>query len=172
VTIKWSAVRYVAAFVLLIFSGLAAVAYNALSNDQNLRVQLLQSGTRASGKITDIGGSRGTTPFVDMEFRTHDGREIKTTYRSGMSFPEINVIGKGMNVTIVYDPADPLTAIPTPFGSVIQRDVIAELFEFLRRISLALLLCSPVIVGAAFYKQLRSRSGANADNSLKPPPTT
>jgi Protein of unknown function (DUF3592) len=171
VTIKWSAVQYFAAFVLLIFSGLAAIAYNALSNDQNLRAQLLQGGTGASGKITDLGGSRGTTSFVDMEFRTRDGRDIKTTYRSGLRFPEIDVIEKGMYVTIVYDPAAPLRAIPAPFGSVIQRDVISELFEFLRKIGLALLLGSPVIVGSALYLQWRSRSSTKTDNNLTPPPT-
>jgi hypothetical protein len=162
---------YVVVTLALLFSGLAAGAYNALSNDQNLRVQLLQSGSRASGKITDMGGSRGVAPFVDIEFRSRDGRDIKTTYRSGMRFPEIDVIEKGMDVTIVYDPADPLKAIPAPFGSVMQRNVMAELFQFLWSIGLVLLLCSPVIVGSALYLQWRSRSSTKTDNNLKPPPT-
>ena len=150
--LKWKHMVYVTVALALLFSGLTALAYNALSNDQNLRVQLLHSGSRASGKITDMGGSRGVARFVDIEFHTRDGRDIKSTYRSGMRFPEIYVIEKGMNVTIVYDPANPLRAIPAPFGSVIQRDVTAGLFEFLRTIGLALLICSPVIVGSAFYK--------------------
>jgi hypothetical protein len=162
---KWKHIGYVVIALVLLFSVLAAVAFDTLNDDQNLRIQLLQGGTRATGKITDMGGSRGRISFVDIEFRTRDGRDIKTTYRSGMRFPEINVIEKGMSVTIVYDPADPLNAIPAPFGSVIQRDVAAELFDFLWRIGLALLLCSPVIVGAAFYLQWRSQSVTNANNT-------
>jgi hypothetical protein len=163
-------IGYVVAAIILLFSVLAAAVFFTLTKDQDLRADLLRNGSPTSGKIIDMGGSRGRTSFVDLELHAHDGRIVKTTYRSGFPFPERDAIAKGMNVNVVYDPADPSRAIPAPFGPVIQRDVMAELLGFLRRIGLALLLCSPVIVASAFYIHWRSRSSMTLETSLKPPP--
>jgi hypothetical protein len=154
------------------FLMVCGIIFNSLTSDQDLRYDLRRSGVRVSGSIYDLRSARGGRNTAYMNFHTRDGIQVSTTYGDGMNFPERSKLYAGMSVDIVYDPFDPKRAIPAPLAEVPLRDVMAELLEFLRRIGLALLLVGPVIVGGAFYLQWRSRSGTNADNSLKPPPTT
>lgn len=156
--ISRSAIIYLVAAILLMFLIAAAFAFNALTKDQNLRADLLRNGERASGKIIDIRGARGRARFIDMEFTTSDGRVVKATYRNRMNIPERSRLAEGMDIDVVYDPADPSRAIPAPYQNVPQRDVVSELITFLRKIGLAVLMVSPLIVGIPLLRHgLQSR---------------
>ena len=156
--ISRSAVIYLVAATLFIFLIVAAFAFNALTKDQNLRADLLRNGERTSGKIIDIRGARRRARFIDMEFTTSDGRFVKATYRNRMNIPERSRLAEGMRVDVVYDPADPSRAIPAPYKNVPQRNVVSELIAFLRKIGLAVLMVSPLIVGIPLVRHgLQSR---------------
>ena len=155
---NWSTVKYGLAAVLLMVCVVAAIIFNGLQKDQNLRANLLLNGVRTSGKIADMHGSRGSKNQIDMEFRAVDGRSVKTTYYCALRCPEKGLITKGMRVDVVYDTVNPMNAIPAPYKTVPQRDVVSEVFAFLRLLCLVVLAGSPLILGLAF---LRSRSSGS-----------
>jgi hypothetical protein len=157
-----SAVIYIMTAIFLMFSIVAAAAFYSLKNDQNLRANLLRNGERTSGKIVDIHGARGRSTYIDMEFQTLDGRDVKATYLNSFTFPERDGIAKGMSVDVVYDRTVPSRAIPVPYQTVLQRDVASELIEFLVRIGLAVLMVSPLIVGSALFLNRKSSGRTNA----------
>ena len=150
--VNWLTVKWVLAAILLMLLIVGGLGFIALNNDQDLRANLLRDGQRTSGKIVELSGSRGAKNVVDIEFRTLDGRDVRAIYLSEMPFPERDRLEEGMTVDVVYDVDDPSRAIPAPYQTVPQRDVVAELFEFLRRIGLALLICSPLIVVTALWR--------------------
>jgi Protein of unknown function (DUF3592) len=149
-----SAILWGLGSILLLFLVLALIVLNGLKNDQDLRAQLLRNGERVSGKIVEIDdGSRST--HIKLEFLTLDGRHLNATYRLALNMPERRKLNEGMIVDIVYDPTDPNRAIPAPYKTIPQRDVMAELIEFFRRLGLTLLIVSPLIIGAALWKHKR-----------------
>jgi Protein of unknown function (DUF3592) len=156
--INWSAVRYLLIAVLILTFVIAAIVFNALKKDQNLRADLLRNGERTSGRIADIHGSRGSKNKIDMEFRTLDGRGVKATYYCPMRCPEKSKIAKGKSVDVVYDAAHPAKAMPAPYKNVPQRDVVSELFAFLQLLGLVALTVSPLILGIAFLHNTSLRS--------------
>ena len=150
--INRSGIKYFLIAILLMFLIVSAIAFNILNNDQNLRADLLRNGERTSGKIINIRGARGRKSFIDMKFKTSDGRDVKATYHNRFTFPERDRLKIGMSVDIVYDVARPSRAIPAPYKTVLQRDVVSELLEFLRRIGLTLLIVSPLIVVTSLWR--------------------
>jgi uncharacterized membrane protein YciS (DUF1049 family) len=155
--ISWSAIKYLLGFLIILTLVIAAIAFNGLKKDQDLRAALLLKGERTSGKITDIHGSRGSKNKIDIEFRTLNGRSVKTTYYCVLRCPEISMITTGMKVDVVYDTVHPLKAIPAPYKNVPQRLIVSELLAFLRLLGLVVLTVSPVILGFAFLQNRLAR---------------
>jgi hypothetical protein len=149
-----AAVLWVLASIPAILLVVAAIAYNGLKKDQDLRADLAHNGQRVSGKIVVMRDGR-RAHYIDMEFRTEQGRLTKARYHKRLASPESDKLVEGMIVDVVYDPRDPSRAIPAPFKTVPQRNVLFELLEFLRRISLTLLIVSPLIIGTALWKHKR-----------------
>lgn len=155
-----------AAYSLVLLLGIlmvTAIGINSLDKDQELRNDLIRSGDRVTGVITDMRGARGSTNSPHMKFRTRDGREVETTYGDGMAFPEQSKLFVGMIVDVVYDPVDPTRAIPAPYSTVLKRDVTSDLGAFLRRMGYGMLVFGlPILILALIFSKIfarRAKSG-------------
>lgn len=139
-------------FSLGIFAG--AGAYLAVSSEAKLRSDLQRSGVRVAGAAYEHA-SAGY--HARLRFKTREGHTVATFYDSWLKYPEYHGIrgrisAEFLPVDVIYDPENPLRAIPAPFTKIPDIDVHAGFLDVFSRffftIEILAAILTVIVLGA------------------------